>query len=373
VSASANGHRVIGARVQIPANGVWWAEVTLDAEVELGGRVALAVADMSLSGTVMSGGIGPAGRARYRVAGGAGRWGKAIPAKSYANDAGAKAATVLTDAAGACGETLEGATLPTLRVGPGWTRELAPAARVLELLAPAAWHVGLDGVTRIGRRPVTALSAPSTVTSVDRARGVVHLSPESIAALVPGVVVDGIEAVDVLHEVTPAGIRSTLWGKGIGGTSRELVALGRLLEQLDPDRRFRGTYEYRVVTQDGERLNLQPVRVSIGMPELQRVPVRPGVSGARADVALGSRVLVTFIDADPARYAVVGFEDAEGDGFIPLKLEVDASAELDLGAAALVTKLAGGTLGAARQTDAVIAGPFGGTITGPCSLRVRVG
>ncbi len=175
-----------------------------------------------------------------------------------------------------------------------------------------------------------------------------------------------------MHEVSTVGIRTTLWGRRAEGASRELVALRRLLEQLDPDRRFRGTYEYRVVTQEGERLSLQPVRMSIGMPELQRVPVRPGISGARANVTLGERVLVTFVDSDPARPSVIAHEDAEGDGFTPLKLELDATAELDLGASALLTKIAGGTLPVARQTDPVIAGPFGGTIT-VGSLKARCG
>jgi hypothetical protein len=76
------------------------------------------------------------------------------------------------------------------------------------------------------------------------------------------------------------------------------------------------------VTQEGERLNLQPVRVSLGMPDLLRVPVRPGVAGARADVALGSTVLVSFVNADPARPVVVGFEAPDGQGFAPLRLDL---------------------------------------------------
>jgi hypothetical protein len=367
------GHRVTKARVHVPAWGVWYAEASLDEEAALSGRVSLVVADLTLSGTILSGGPGPKGRSSFRIAGGAGGWGRTVPARSYANDAGVKAATVLVDAATASGETIDPATLPSTRLGPAWAREIGPAARVLEQIFPAGWYVGEDGTTRIGKRPSAALKTPAVVSSVDLARGTVALAAESIASILPGVVVEGITAVDVVHELAPGALRSTLWGAGIASTSRRLTALRRMVEQLDPHSRFRGVYEYRVATQDGERLNLQPVRVSVGMPDLQRVPVRPGLSGGRADVALGSRVLVSFVDAEPSRPVVVGFEDAEGEGFLPVKLEIDATDELDLGAGATLTKIAGGVLGVARQTDVVIAGGFSGTIVGPCSTKARCG
>ncbi len=362
-AATLAGHRVTNARVHLPAWGIWWAEASIDEEAELAGRVSLAIADLTLSGTIMSGGIGPKGRASFRLAGGAGGWGRAIPARSYANDAGLKASTVLLDAATACGEAIDPATLPTGRMGPAFVREAAPAARVLEQVAPAAWYVGEDGVTRIGKRPAAALALPAAVSAIDRAVGTVALASDSIAPLVPGITVEGIEAVDVLHELAPGGLRSTLWGSGIATTSRRVAAMRRLFEQLDARRRYRAIYEYRVVTQESERVNLQPIRVSVGMPDLQRVPVRPGVSGARADLALGSRVLVGFIEADPARPVVLAFEDAEGDGFKPTRLDLDAST--------LIT-VAAGVLGVARTTDAVIAGGFGGVITGG-STRARCG
>jgi hypothetical protein len=364
-TATLAGHRVTHARLNLPAWGVSWADASIDEEAELSGVVSLAIADLTFSGTVMSGGIGPKGRSTYRLAAGAGTWGRAIPAKSYANDAGVKAATVLADAARACGETLDPGSVPSTRVGLAWVRESGPAARALEQLAPAGWYVGEDGITRIGKRPAVAFTGVAAIGPVDRARATVELAAESIAALVPGITVEGIEAVDVLHELTPAGLRTTLWGAGIAATSRRLAAWRRIFEQLDPSRRYRGVFEYRIVTQDGERANLQPIRVSLGMPDLQRVFIRPGVPGARADHALGSRVIVGFVDGDPARPAVLGFEDAEGGGFLPTKLELDATTAIEIGGAA--------GLPAARQTDAVLAGPWSGTIVGPCSMKVKVG
>ncbi len=166
-----------------------------------------------------------------------------------------------------------------------------------------------------------------------------ELASDAISAILPGVVVDGIAAIDVEHEVTPNGIRSRIWGARSGAsanaTSRALAAFRVLIDQLDPDRNYRGVTEYRVVTQEGDRLNLQPVRVSTGMPTLRRVPMRPGVSGAKSTVALGSLVLVAFVDASPARPVVVGFSDAESDGFTPILTSVDASTFVNLADALL--------------------------------------
>jgi hypothetical protein len=333
-TATIAGRPVTHARVYLPAWGVPWAEVSLADDAILAGRTTLNVADLVFSGTIMSGGIGPIGRAGYRLAAGAGTWGKKVGQKSYSNSAGVKASSVIDDAARECGESIEAATLPpaTTRLGYAWTREAAPASRVLELVAPAGWYVNhSDGVTRIRTRTSLPLDVKATIQSVDRAREVVILSAPSIASIIPGVVVEGIVAADVLHEVTPTGgIRSTIWGNGQSSTNRALTALRRILEQLDPGRRFRGLYEYRIVSQENERLNLQPIRVSTGMPDLQRVPVRPGIPGAKATHLLGARVLVAFVDASPARPIVLGFEESDGAGFVPVDLSLEASGEIAL-------------------------------------------
>jgi hypothetical protein len=362
------GKSITHARVHLPAFGVWWAEVSLDEEAQLSGSAALIMADLVLIGTIMSGGPGPKGRSRYRIAGGAGAWGKSVDPKSYANDAGVKASTVLTDAATACGERLDGATLPETRLGPAFVRELGPAARVLEQVVPANWYVGEDGITRVGARPVHDLSVTVDIAKTDRARGTIELATETIATVLPGIRIDGLVAVDVMHEISPGAVRTVIWAAGISPASRELIALRRLLQQLDPYARYRGIFEYRVVVQTKtggrEWLDLQPIRVSIGMPDLQRISVRPGIAGARADVEVGTRVLVSFVDANPARPVVVGFEEADGDGWRPARLEFDANDAVVLGAVL-------GALPAARMTDQVVVGGFAGTITAGSS-KVRI-
>jgi len=352
-----SGHRITSARLTMPAWRCWYADVHVDGEVALTGRTEIVIADLTLQGAVLSG--GPAnGRSRFRTVAGAGGWGKPLKSKSYANDSGVKVSTVMQDAATSVGESFDLSTAPaSMRVGPAFVRiDEEPASSVPELVAPSNWFVGNDGITRIGKRPSTPFAGQATmIQPPDRATKTVTLASESIASLVPGVVVDGIEAVDVEHELTEDALRTTIWGDIGAGASRRLSALRVMLDQLDPWRRYRGVYEFRVVSKDGKRLNLQPVRVSTGMPELRRVPARTGVAGCEADVMGGALVLVTFVDADPSRPEVIAYESPDGDGFMPTSIT-----------------LAEGMLGAARMTDPVVAGPFAGTITS-ASLQVRVG
>ncbi len=322
-----NNNRVTRVRVNLPACGVWHADVSVDGEVTLTGAVTLVVADLTLKGTVIAGGPSK-GRSHFRIVGGAGGWGKEIPSKSYTNDAETKTWTVLNDAATAVGEILDALTVPSsLRCGPLFAREKGPAAKLLEQLSPSNWYVGEDGVTRIGKRATKAYTGKATHSDVDLAQGKVTLAAESIAGILPGITVDGLEAVDVEHEMSPAGLRSTIWGKQASGTSRRVAAMRDIYEQLDPSRKYRGCFEYRVVTQSGDRLNLQPVRVSTGMPDLRSARVYPGVPGCRADVQLGSRCLVTFVDGDPGRAVVVSFEEWDGQGFSPSALEFEAGGQ----------------------------------------------
>lgn len=325
-TATLNGHTVTVATVQLPAWGRWFADVAIDGEQTLSGAVKLVIADATFAGAILSGGSSM-GRSSFRVCGGAG-WGKVVPSKNYRSDADVKLSTVAEDAARLAGETL--GDVPRATIGKAWTRPDGEAARTLEALAPKGWRVDADGVTRFGRRSRTELARSVTKGKPDRARGTIEIATDSIVDLAPGVVVDGIEAVDVVHELGDGKLRTTLFGSGIAATSRRLDALAKLVDLLDPGRAFRGVYEFRVTTQEGTMLNLQPTRASSGMPTLRRVPVRPGVPGAKAMFALGAKVVVGFLDQSPARPVVLACEDEDGDGFVPLSLTIDATTVIKL-------------------------------------------
>lgn len=346
------GRKVTSARVTLPAWGAWHADVAVDGEVTLSGAVQILIADLVLKGTILSG--GPAtGRSYFRVVGGAGGWGKPLKKKSYANDAGVKLATILGDAAQEVGETLDLGARAGERIGPAFARPSdpaypPPAARLLEQYAPGAWYIGEDGITHLGKRAAGAAPAKATrTTPLDLAHGRLELASETIATILPGVVVDGLEAIDVVHEISAkGGLRSMLYGKLNGSSSsRRLDAFRALFDQLDPDRNFRAVWEYRVVSLEGKRVNLQPVLVSTGMPDLRRIPIRPGLAGSRSDLLPGARVLVGFVNADPGRPEVFSVEDADGEGFKPVLTEIDAQTLIRLGAGLLPVARAGDLAG----------------------------
>lgn len=313
-AATFNGLRVTSARVTIPAWGCPYADVQVDGEHTLTGAATLKIADLTLVGTILSGGAA-LGRSSFRMVGGAGGWGQSIAEKSYANDATVKFATVIGDAAAACGETIA-AISSTSRTGPAYVRQAGAASDALNLLAPQAWYVDEAGVTRLGARAASVLPAKVVrIKPLDKALGCVVLASESIAGILPGVVVDGMAAVDVTHELSAeGGLRSTVWGSTVPASLESFLAI---IEAVDPRRKYRGVTEFRVGALEGERLNLQPVRSSTGMPFLSRVPMWPGVGGSLTTVAIGSRVLVGFIDSDPGRPYVAAFESSDGEGFTP--------------------------------------------------------
>jgi hypothetical protein len=321
--ATLNGVTVTRCRVQLPAWGVWWADVECASTDVLTGAVTLKLDDLTFTGTILSGGAVDV-RTRYRIAGGAGQWGKRIAARPYANDLGTKAAKVLTDAATECGETV--GTLPSGNVGTDFVRIEGPASAVLDAIAPRGWYVDEAGVTHVGSRTSSTYKGGAPRTGGDVSRGTVELAPASLAGLLPGVVVDGITAVDVEHVLEGGTLRSTIWGEQAGRDGDPVAsALSKLIDLRVAAYKYFAPYEYRVVLRHTDRYDLQCVRRSTGLPDLQSVRIRPGVAGLRARPTLGSLVLVQFVNGDPARPVITAFDDCDGDGFGSYETAVDAT------------------------------------------------
>lgn len=348
------GEPCASALLTIPGVGLWYASVELASATVLTGAVELRVLDTAWQGTVIAGGV-VEGRARYRIVAGAGGWGAELDPKAYANDAGVSAAQIIRDAASAAGEPAPVGTppAPALPLGVHFVRRRAPGSFLLNALAERAWYAAQTGAVTFGVRPTAAAPALPTIRRDPVARSVELAATDTLAGVLPGAATEFGTAVDAEIELGPQGIRARLYAAP-AGVSRRVAAMARLLDATDPLRRFRAVWEYRIVTQVVERLNLQPVRARAEMPDLSRVPIRAGAPGVRAQHSLGSRVLVAFVDGDPSRPAVVGFEDPSQPGWMPLSLEFGGP----------------GALGVARQTDAVQAGPFAGIVTGG-SLRVK--
>lgn len=303
------------AKVSISGYGLPWIEATLTEAATLTGAQVFQIGGVSVNATIVAGGTFE-GKARYRLVGGAGGWGAVAKRKAYNDDAGVKFTKIATDLANEVGETL--GTVPTDRRGPHYARQECAAFLTLHELAPRGWYVDLAGVTHFGARPVTTYTGDGTIVRTDPAARLVELACDRLdTSLVPGVSIGGNPpATDVEWEIgeTRLTVRA-FWGAPKGDT--RIDAWTQLFEALFPNLRYAGTFEYRVVNQEGERLNLQPVRSSTGMPVLARVPVRPGVSGFRSDVSAGELVLVQFADRDPSRPNVTSHDHADSEGWLP--------------------------------------------------------
>lgn len=318
------GTSATGLRLTLPAWGLWWADVTTedDAGLSVGDTASLDVTGTACACAVVAAGV-VEGRGAYRLVGGVGGWGQTVVRRGYQDDLGVRVSTVLSDVASTVGETL--ADVPTTRLGTRFARPAGPASAVLALVADRAWYVGLDGVTRFGARAASTYTGDAPRTRLDPAGSIVELATESIDELVPGVSVDGSEpATDV--EFSLDGDRFTVRVYSGTRTSRRPDALQQLLNALDPRRKFRGAFEYRVVTQEGDRLNLQPVRVASGMPDLSRVEVRLS-AGIKAQHTLGSTVMVSFADADPSRPFVFTGDAAGAPGWSPTTLDLQGTSD----------------------------------------------
>ncbi len=330
--ATYGGNACTVGRVQIPGYGRGWIDVEISEPVVLTGLQTFALGAFTAVTTVVSGGIAE-GKARYSAVFGHGGWGRTLDEKSYINDAGVKASNVLQDAAVACGEVM--GTTSTRRLGAHYARAAGPASEALHVLAPRGWRVDLAGATQINAWSAATYAGDGARLRTDLSIGVIELAVDEIGNLLPGVTVDGHgPATDVEYQFDAKRLVVRVY---FGGTANPRVeAIRDIVAACFPQLRYAGTFEFRVVTQESERFNLQPVRTSHGFDDLRNVPTR-GMSGQKADVTPGEIVLVSFADNDPSRPKIIAHDEPDspawrptlvkfGDGgdFVALKSSLDA-------------------------------------------------
>lgn len=179
-----NGVRATSVRVEVPPEGLWTADATLEVDTAVASRATLTLADLVLVGTLASS-AEHVGARSLRIEAGGGGWQKILGPKFYRHALGVKVSTVLGDAAREAGEELE--LLGDDRVLGEFFVRLGgrPASRLLRALG-ASWYVGTDGRTRVGSRPAGVVTAHVDVLSFDGATGRALLATEALAQIVPG-------------------------------------------------------------------------------------------------------------------------------------------------------------------------------------------
>lgn len=141
---------------------------------------------------------------------------------------------------------------------------------------------------------------------------------------------------------------------------RLLTAFRALVRAEFPQYTYLGIYEYAIRATDGSTVDCDPVDTTIPLPSLAKVPLRSSILGETVTPqAKGERCLVMFVNGDPTRAICVSTDP------YPKAAQIGDATTTTL-------KLAGGVLPAARATDAVVAGPFVGTITAGSS-KVSIG
>ena len=180
--ASLNGERLQSAHVTIPYYGAWVADVVLATPDVIPTQSTLTIADLILTGTVYRM-ASFAGARSARIVGGFGGWRKTVPAQNYQANSGIRLSLVLKDAAAIVGEQVNVANDQTL--GTSFTRESAPAERLLRQLAGPEWFVDTKGITQVGPRAGGAVSTPFTVVSWSGARGQFEIATENLSDWLP--------------------------------------------------------------------------------------------------------------------------------------------------------------------------------------------
>ncbi len=351
-----NGVRVAAASLTMPETGVWYADLTLDLDVGQSaptGRVALMLADSPCVCTVDDAWSGAFGEnTTVRVRGGGGGWGKEVAAQHYHNDGGVLLSSVAVTTGVTAGEVVT--VLEDAVLGTDFVRAKERASRVLD---GVSWWVGLDGVTRIGKR-VEAPIQPALgaeVLEYDPASQIVTLAADGLVE--PGAVLTDsrfgrLVVRDVEIQISSEGFRvNASVGKPAG--ARLLSALRRVALEASGAVWCR-SYRYKVVVDAGDRLVLQAVRERPGLPDLLPVSIWHGVPGISAVMLPGAEVLVEFLEGDPAQPIVVAFEPSEGAGFKPLLLTLDALTLVQVGSTPLPVAHASEVLGSLAAISAAL-------------------
>ena len=320
--ASVDGLQVLSGSLVIPAIGAWTADLALAGNDGLSGPVTVTLGNLTLAGyAYRSETYG--GQVKARLVGGYGGWRQSIASQGYGSPAGVSLATVLGDAAAACGEQI--AVAAGVNVGYGFVRAKFPtsvAGDVLwQMLAQgliAAWYVDPSGVTQTQPWPSRAVQTAFTVTDAEPAEGTVEIATEDYASWMPGCT---FTAPQLDATFTSSGVVYTWDDAGkfrfsvLTGAAKDRV-LGPLQQLIDSrvaPTRFYGRYAYTVSNPTSTTIDGSPVNPSLGLPDVQAVPLRCD-SIASVTPADGGACDVMFLDGLPTAPICVWCEADAGNG-----------------------------------------------------------
>ncbi len=144
---------------------------------------------------------------------------------------------------------------------------------------------------------------------------------------------------------------------------RILRAFEALVDKFTERTRCHVQVRYRVVRAQGDRYDLQAVRKG-EWPDLVPCAVMGGAAGYKANLALGSIVLVSFIEGDLTLPRITAFEEPGQPGFIPISIKISGDAG-PVPAAARVGDTVQGFMAVGPITGTISGAPFTGVVAVP--------
>jgi hypothetical protein len=304
--SSVNGIRVVSGELSIPLVGMWTADLQLATSDAVTGSATVVVGNLTLMGSVYRSDT-YGGQTRCRLIAGAGGWRSPVGRQGYGSPSGVNLSSVLSDVASAAGETM--GPLPSGSVGPFYTRAATIASDVLWQLVAAqaipSWYVDPTGTTRVAAWPSSPVQTPWELVDQKPDEGVCSIATEDYAAWMPGVTFSNPL---LSTPQTCAGV-TFLWTPDgqfrldvLTGTAgdRLLGDLEAIIDRQVAPTRWYGRYEYTIENPTTSTVDATPVDPSIGLPDLQGVPL-VGSSVATYAPPSGSTCHVQFLNGDPSR------------------------------------------------------------------------
>jgi len=313
---TANGAPVLAGTITMPLTGAWTATVETSGSAALAGSVVLADDDgAELRGAVVRSAV-EADRVTTAIVGGAGGLGVTVDAAAYYR---VTAAGVITPILAAAGESADAGTDSALlaRSLSHWVRVQGTAGAALTAIVDALgghWRVTPAGTIWAGTETWPVLAVTAQELEHDGAAGSRTVAPAGLT-IRPGVTLGGERVSAVEYRVGKAGLRATYWVEtddDAGGLlGRMSEPLARFIRWVMRGATYHGLFPAVVQGQHADGT----VDVIVDDEQLRgrglsRVPVLPGVPGAKAVMAVGDRVLVGFRAGKPGQPYVSLWEQA---------------------------------------------------------------
>lgn len=334
---SCNDQALTRLVLHVPNVGAWFADLEFaEAPTMAAPPWTIKLGDLVLVGTPQPDANGAFGeRRRARVVAGAGGWGTSIPSRSYHNDIGVKAETVVRDAATAVGEHLGTVTPGVERLGIDFVREAGPAARALEAaVGVTPWWVSYDGATHIGERAEVEAPAEVQILDFDPLTNRATLTCDNPSAVTIGTrLIDRTDSPRIVRELefiakADSFRVSAHCGNDARTRSHIAEALIAIARKASNEKLF-GVYEYRVINMQVDRVKLQAVRADDGVPDAAPISLCFGVPSAQATLTRGSIVYVFFVGGRRTEPRIMGYGGKGSPGYVAERLDLGGDSAQD--------------------------------------------